>query len=116
MNRKLRPICEKLPQPRSLVSVECCESRQRRTSMAIERRRNPPDASRSGRPLLKLVEIVFLHTIGRISDDRMERVLGNPAQPFQAIRMDNQGSPDRREIVVEYQRMKASILHAPKCT
>src|SRR5258707_15117363 len=52
-------------------------------------------------PLLQLVEVVLLHAIRRIGHDGVKRVLGHPAQPLEAIGVNELRFADTGGFVVE---------------
>jgi hypothetical protein len=62
--------------------------------MAVERRRDSPDAADAVRPLFDLIEVVLLHAVRRVGDDRVEAVFGQETQPLKAVCVDDAGAAD----------------------
>jgi len=90
-----------LTEPGPLFSVQRCEAGEWGARVTIEGRRYPPDTALAVGPLFQLVRIVFLHPVGRVCDDGVERVFREVGEPLETIRMDDAGSANLITAVVE---------------
>ena len=113
MHRQSRPIGEEPAQAFTLVGIECGKPWQGGAGVSIERRRNPPDAARTGGPLLQLVEVVFLDPVRRIGNDAMNRVFEETTEPLQAVGVDDPGPSNGSGLVIECQPSRFSIFSCP---
>src|SRR5271168_149261 len=90
MNSDTRPFGKKSRKLAPLFLVQGRESWQRLANTTVERRRNPPYPSTAVRTLFQLIELVFLHAIGRVRDYSVYGVLRDPAHPLKAIGVHHQ--------------------------
>ena len=70
-----------------MLPCQCGKSRQWRPLMAIERRRNSPYAAFARAKFLLLLARVFVKSVRRVGDDRMEAVIAVPLKPVETIRI-----------------------------
>ena len=83
-----------------LPDIMCCqgrESRQRRSGVAVERRRNTPHSAVPIAKFLLLLLCIFNQAIWRVSNDCMNAVLGLCVQPCEAVSL-----VENRALEVEY--------------
>jgi len=90
MNGNRSPLFEKTKQLFSFSSVQGCKPWKRLSSRAIKGWRDAPDASVAIRALLELIKLVFFDSVRWISNDSMDRILGNSPHPFETVSMENQ--------------------------
>ena len=63
--------------------------------------RDAPDSTVAADPFVQLIQIVFLHTVGRVGDNPMHSIFWHTAQPFQAISVHQQRPANPFTLVIE---------------
>ena len=93
--QKARPRMKEGAQAFQLDFCQSCESRKRRSLMAVEGWGNPPHAALAEAELRLLLGGVFVKPVRRVGDNGMNAVDLTRFQPVKAIGVEERGFSDR---------------------